>query len=95
MGFACAQAHRLSNVSTHLEDEFASEMARFAQSMSVGGLGQAIELDLRRTNGPRLKQFSDAFEMPAGASNRRPERCYVVAFGFWGLRARGVKGRPA
>jgi hypothetical protein len=39
-------------VSTHLEDELSLEMARLAQSMRVGGLRQAIELDLRRAYGP-------------------------------------------
>jgi hypothetical protein len=38
----------MPNVSTHLEDELSLEMARLAQSMRVGGLRQAIELDLRR-----------------------------------------------
>jgi len=61
--------------------------------MGVGGLRQAIDLDLGRAYDPRLKQFSDAFEMPAGAPNRRPERRYIVAFWLWRLRPRSDKGR--
>jgi tripartite-type tricarboxylate transporter receptor subunit TctC len=38
------------DVSTHLEDELAPEMARLAQSMGGGGLRQAIELDLGRAD---------------------------------------------
>jgi hypothetical protein len=85
----------MPNVSTHLEDELSLEMARLAQSMRVGGLRQAIELDLRRAYGPSLKQLGDAIEMSAGASNRRPERHYIVAVGRWRLRARSDKGRAA
>jgi hypothetical protein len=65
---------RCASISKYLEDRFALEMMRLAQSMSVRGLRKAIELGLRRGYGPRLKQFDDAFEMPAGRSNRRPER---------------------
>ena len=70
-------------------------MARLAQSMGVGGLRQAIELDLGSAYGPRLKQFSDAFEMPAGASNRGPERRYIVALGFGACAPEAIKAaRP-
>jgi hypothetical protein len=34
--------------STDLEDEFSSKMARLAQAMRIGSLGQAIELDVRQ-----------------------------------------------
>jgi hypothetical protein len=85
---------RCPNISAHLEDELAPEMARLAQSMGVGCLRQAIELDLRRAYGPRLKQLDDALEMPAGASNRRPQRRYIVAAGFWRLRAGSDERRP-
>ena len=43
------------NISAHLEDELAPEMTRLAQSMGVGCLRQAIELDLWSAYGPRLK----------------------------------------
>src|SRR5438128_12643810 len=64
----------VAQVSTHLEDELAPEMARLAQPMGVAGLGEAIELDLRRADGPRQKQLGDALERLAGASDRRPQR---------------------
>src|SRR5262249_56507011 len=57
-------------ISTHLEHELAPEMARLAHAMGVGGFGQPIELDLGRTDGAGRKQLGDAFEMPAGASDR-------------------------
>src|SRR5262245_25058464 len=76
---------RVRDVSTPLENELAPEMARLAQSMGVGGLRQAIELDLRREYGLRLKQVGNAFEMSTGSSNRRPERRYVITIGFWRL----------
>src|SRR5712691_5702243 len=63
-----------ANVSTHLEDELAPEMARLAHPMGVTGLGQAIERDLRSAYGPGKKQLGDALQRLAGASDRRPER---------------------
>jgi hypothetical protein len=59
---------RFPNVSTHLKDELAPEMARLAQSMGVGGLRQTIEFDLWRANDPRRKQLGDALKMSAGTS---------------------------
>jgi hypothetical protein len=44
-----------SNVSTDLEYELSLEMARLAQAMGIGGLGQAIELDLRSAHHARLE----------------------------------------
>src|SRR5690242_9445912 len=82
-------------ISTHLEDELAPEVARLAQPMGVGGFGQAIELDLGRADGAGRKELGDAFEMPAGASNRRPQRRDVVAVGLWRLRARRDEGGTA
>ena len=60
----------MERVSTYLKDELAPEMPRLAQPMGIGCLGQAIELDLGRAYGACLKQLSDAFEVPAVASDR-------------------------
>jgi hypothetical protein len=63
--------------------------------MRIAGLGQAIERDLRRPYRPRLKQLGDAIEMPACASDRRPQRRHVVAIRLWRLGAGRDKGRAA
>jgi hypothetical protein len=42
-----------------------------------------------------VKQVGDAFEMAAGALNRRPERRDIIAFRFWCLRAGGDEGSAA
>ena len=52
--------------STHLEHEFAAEVARLAQPVRVSSIGQAIKLDLRHAYGARLKQFDDALERAGG-----------------------------
>ena len=70
-------------------------MVRLAQSMCVAGFGQTIERDLRRPYRPRLKQLGDAIEMPARASDRRPQRRYVVAIRLWRLAAGRDKGGAA
>src|SRR5215472_6527880 len=69
-------------------------MAGLAQAMSIGGLRQAIELDFRGLYGARLEEFDDTFEMPAGASDRRPERSYVIAWRLRRLRPGSDKGCP-
>src|SRR5262245_63988692 len=78
--------------STHLEHELAAEVARLAQPMRVGGLRQAIELDLRRENSARLEQFDDAIERPAGTLDRGPERGNIVAGGLRRLCTGGGEG---
>jgi hypothetical protein len=74
-------------VSTHLEDKLAFEMTRLAQPMCVAGLRQTIGRDLRSAYRSRLKQLGDSIKVSAGASNRRPERLYIVAIGLWRLWA--------
>src|SRR6266852_3647321 len=65
-----------SVTSTNLKDELAPKMARLAEPMHVGSLGQPIKLDLRRALGADPIQLHNAFEMPAGGSQnmiiRRP-----------------------
>ncbi len=65
-----------SVTSTNLKDELAPKMARLAEPMRVGSLGQPIKLDLRRAHGAGPIQLHNAFEMPAGGSQtmiiRRP-----------------------
>src|SRR4029453_8294404 len=62
--------------------------------MSIGRLGQTIELDLRCTYGSRPEQFDDAFERPAGAARPRAQRDYVIACRLRRVRSGSDKGRP-
>src|SRR5262245_15324455 len=68
--------------STDLEDELSPEMARLAQAMSIGSLGQAIELDLGSAHHTRLIQLGNTFHMPAGASNGRSQRYHISTLWF-------------
>src|SRR5262252_7920143 len=84
-----------AGASTHLEHELAAEVARLAQPVRVGGLGQAIKLDLRHAYGARLEQFQDALERPARALHRRPERGDIIARGLRRLRPGRDEGGAA
>lgn len=56
LGNATASSANFDGVkrSTDLEDELSLEMARLAQAMGIGSLGQAIELDLGSAHHARL-----------------------------------------
>src|SRR5262249_35918178 len=60
--------------------------------MSIGSLGQAIELDLGRTHCAHPIQFDNTFEMPASAPNGRSQRRYISTLWFRRLRARSDEG---
>ena len=47
-------------------------MTRLAQSMSIGSLGQAIELDLGRAYGADLIELHDQLERPATVISESP-----------------------
>src|SRR5260370_35593943 len=63
---AAGALNRTDRRSTHLEDELAPEVARLAQPMRLGSIGQAIELDLRGAYRPCVYELVDALEMPPG-----------------------------
>src|SRR5262245_2364777 len=89
------EAEPRHQVSTHLENELAPEVARLAHAMRVCGLRQTIELDLGSAHGPDLEQLGDALEMPARASDRRPQRAHVATIGGGRLGARRDEGGAA
>src|SRR5262249_38767613 len=60
--------------------------------MSIGSLGQAIELDLGRTHCAHPIQFDNTFEMPASPPNGRSQRRYIGTLWFRRLRARSDEG---
>src|SRR5919201_4220394 len=62
--------------------------------MSIGRLGQTIELDLRRTYGSCLEQLDDTFERLAGAADRTPQRDHITACRFRRVRSGSDKGCP-
>src|SRR5215468_3511406 len=84
-----------ATISTHLEDELASKVARLAQPMGVRGFGQPIELDRGRSDGAGRIELGDALDMAAGASDGGSQRRDVVAVGLGRLRARRDEGRAA
>src|SRR5215470_15393802 len=70
-------------------------MARLAQSMSIGSLGQAISSDLGRAYSAGLIELHNPLERPATASDRRPQRGDIGALRLWRLCARSDEGRAA
>src|SRR5262249_51897888 len=90
----CSSIETVDPRSTHFKDELAPEVARLAQPMRLGSIGQAINLDLRRAHRAYLDELRDAFEMPPGAPNRRSQRLDVIARRFRRLRARRDEGGP-
>src|SRR5262245_14420794 len=82
-------------VSPDLEDELSPEMTGLAEAMSVGHLGQAIELDLGRPHRTCLIQLDDPFERPAGAPNGRSQRRHIRTWWLRRLRTRSDEGGAA
>src|SRR4029453_8774431 len=70
-------------------------MAGLAEPMSIGSLGQPIELDLGRTNSTCPIQLDNTLERPTTTPNGRPQRRYIGAFRLWRLCARRDEGRSA
>jgi len=73
----------------------AAEVARLAEPVRLGGLRQAVELDLRRAHRAGGDQLRDPFERRAGAADLGAQRGHVVAVRLRRLRARGDEGGAA
>src|SRR5438067_3067425 len=68
--------------SSHLKDEFTSEMTRLAQAMRVDGLRQGINLDRRWLCHTSLHELGNTLHGSARPLHWRPQRNDVAARRF-------------